>query len=55
MSRATRSTSFDRRTTETQIAGRLVIDGHGKYDVRTGIRTRGRSTSQSITMTVGTV
>ena len=38
MSRATRSTSFDRRTTETQIAGRLVIDGHGKYDVRTGIR-----------------
>jgi imidazoleglycerol-phosphate dehydratase len=38
MSRATRSASFDRRTTETQIAGRLVIDGHGKYDVRTGIR-----------------
>lgn len=38
MSRATRSTSFDRRTTETQIAGRLVIDGHGKYDVHTGIR-----------------
>ena len=38
MSRATRSTSFDRRTTETQIAGRFVIDGHGKYDVRTGIR-----------------
>ena len=38
MSRATRSTSFDRRTTETQIAGRLVLDGHGKYDVRTGIR-----------------
>jgi imidazoleglycerol-phosphate dehydratase len=29
---------FDRRTTETQITGRLVIDGQGRYDIRTGIR-----------------
>jgi len=35
--RARRAT-FDRRTTETQIRGRLVIDGQGRYDVRTGIR-----------------
>ena len=33
-----RSAAFDRRTTETQIAGSLAIDGQGKYDVRTGIR-----------------
>ena len=33
-----RAASFDRRTTETQIRGRLVIDGRGQYDVRTGIR-----------------
>jgi imidazoleglycerol-phosphate dehydratase len=33
-----RAESFDRRTTETQIRGRLVIDGEGRYDVRTGIR-----------------
>jgi len=33
-----RSAAFDRRTTETQIAGRLRIDGTGTYDVRTGIR-----------------
>jgi imidazoleglycerol-phosphate dehydratase len=29
---------IDRRTTETQIALRLGLDGHGSYDVRTGIR-----------------
>ncbi|HEY3160019.1 MAG TPA: imidazoleglycerol-phosphate dehydratase HisB [Vicinamibacterales bacterium] len=34
----TRAAAFDRRTTETQIKGRLTIDGHGRYDVRTGIR-----------------
>jgi imidazoleglycerol-phosphate dehydratase len=34
----TRSTTFDRRTTETQISGRLALDGRGRYDVRTGIR-----------------
>ena len=34
----TRAAKFDRRTTETQIIGRLAIDGHGRYDVRTGIR-----------------
>jgi hypothetical protein len=33
-----RSTTFDRRTTETQISGTLAIDGRGRYDVRTGIR-----------------
>jgi len=34
----TRAAAFDRRTTETQIRGRLVIDGQGTYDVSTGIR-----------------
>jgi imidazoleglycerol-phosphate dehydratase len=33
-----RASAFDRRTTETQIRGRLVIDGRGSYDIRTGIR-----------------
>jgi imidazoleglycerol-phosphate dehydratase len=33
-----RTASFDRRTTETRIHGRLAIDGQGRYDVRTGIR-----------------
>jgi imidazoleglycerol-phosphate dehydratase len=33
-----RAASFDRRTTETQIRGRLVIDGQGRYDISTGIR-----------------
>jgi imidazoleglycerol-phosphate dehydratase len=33
-----RAAAFDRRTTETQIKGRLTIDGAGKYAVRTGIR-----------------
>jgi len=33
-----RSTAFERVTTETQIRGRLVIDGQGRYNVRTGIR-----------------
>jgi imidazoleglycerol-phosphate dehydratase len=33
-----RKATFDRRTTETQIAGALTIDGSGRYDVRTGIR-----------------
>jgi imidazoleglycerol-phosphate dehydratase len=27
-----------RRTTETQIAIRIVLDGRGRYDIRTGIR-----------------
>jgi imidazoleglycerol-phosphate dehydratase len=34
----TRAATFDRRTTETQIKGRLTIDGQGRYDVSTGIR-----------------
>jgi len=34
----TRATTFDRRTTETQINGRIAIDGRGRYDIRTGIR-----------------
>ncbi len=33
-----RAASFQRHTTETEIRGRLVIDGKGRYDVRTGIR-----------------
>ena len=31
-----RAAAFDRRTTETQIKGRLTIDGQGRYDVSTG-------------------
>ena len=34
----TRRAAFDRRTTETQIRGRLTLDGQGRYDVSTGIR-----------------
>jgi imidazoleglycerol-phosphate dehydratase len=37
MSKARRAT-FDRQTTETQIAGALTIHGSGRYDIRTGIR-----------------
>jgi len=33
-----RAAAFDRRTTETQIKGRLTIDGAGNYAIRTGIR-----------------
>jgi imidazoleglycerol-phosphate dehydratase len=33
-----RGAAFDRRTKETDIRGRLTIDGHGRYDVSTGIR-----------------
>ena len=33
-----RGATFDRRTTETQIKGRLTIDGAGRYKVSTGIR-----------------
>jgi imidazoleglycerol-phosphate dehydratase len=33
-----RAAAFDRRTTVTQIKGRLVIDGQGRYDITTGIR-----------------
>jgi imidazoleglycerol-phosphate dehydratase len=33
-----RTASFNRETTETQIKGALTIDGRGRYDVRTGIR-----------------
>ena len=33
-----RQAAFDRKTTETQIKGKLVIDGRGTYDVSTGIR-----------------
>ena len=34
----TRTSSFDRNTTETQIAIRLTIEGNGQYKVSTGIR-----------------
>jgi imidazoleglycerol-phosphate dehydratase len=37
MSKA-RVARFDRQTTETQITGALIVDGRGRYDVRTGIR-----------------
>ena len=37
MSKA-RVAKFDRQTTETQITGAFVVDGRGRYDVRTGIR-----------------
>jgi imidazoleglycerol-phosphate dehydratase len=33
-----RAAAFNRQTTETQIRGKLVVDGTGRYDVRTGIR-----------------
>jgi imidazoleglycerol-phosphate dehydratase len=33
-----RTAPFDRRTAETDIRGRLVIDGQGRYDIGTGIR-----------------
>jgi imidazoleglycerol-phosphate dehydratase len=33
-----RQAAFDRQTTETQISGRLTLDGRGRYDVSTGIR-----------------
>ena len=33
-----RAAAFDRRTTETQIKGRITIDGRGRYNVNTGIR-----------------
>ncbi len=33
-----RESAFDRRTTETQIRGRVSLDGKGRYDVSTGIR-----------------
>jgi imidazoleglycerol-phosphate dehydratase len=38
MSVKARASAFDRRTTETMIRGRLVVDGQGRYEVRTGIR-----------------
>ena len=33
-----RAAAFNRQTTETQIRGKLVIDGTGRYKVSTGIR-----------------
>ena len=33
-----RSATFDRRTTETDIRGRLTVDGQGRYEIATGIR-----------------
>ena len=38
MSPRVRSASFERVTSETQIRGRLVVDGRGRYDIHTGIR-----------------
>jgi len=36
--RATRAAAFHRRSAETEIRGKLVLDGRGRYDVKTGIR-----------------
>ena len=33
-----RSASLQRNTKETQIRGALKLDGHGKYEIATGIR-----------------
>jgi imidazoleglycerol-phosphate dehydratase len=33
-----RTASIDRNTTETQIRGKLAIEGCGRYEIRTGIR-----------------
>jgi imidazoleglycerol-phosphate dehydratase len=33
-----RTAALDRNTTETQISGSLRIEGHGKYEISTGIR-----------------
>ncbi len=33
-----RRATIDRRTTETQILLKLTLEGHGRYEVRTGIR-----------------
>jgi imidazoleglycerol-phosphate dehydratase len=38
MSARVRSAAFERVTSETRIRGRLVVDGRGRYDIRTGIR-----------------
>jgi imidazoleglycerol-phosphate dehydratase len=38
MTARARASNFDRRTTETQIRGRLVVDGQGRYAIQTGIR-----------------
>jgi imidazoleglycerol-phosphate dehydratase len=38
MSKPSRSTAFERLTTETRIKGRIAVDGSGRYQVRTGIR-----------------
>ena len=38
MTRRARAAAFDRRTTETEIKGKLTIDGEGRYDIATGIR-----------------
>ena len=37
MAKKTRSAAIKRKTTETDITGKLVIDGTGKTDVNTGI------------------
>jgi imidazoleglycerol-phosphate dehydratase len=37
-SRKARAATFNRQTTETQIRGKLVIDGTGRYQISTGIR-----------------
>src|SRR6202167_2172363 len=36
--RRTRAASFERNTTETRIAIKLIIEGNGRYNIATGIR-----------------
>ncbi len=36
--RSARSAKIQRDTKETQIAGSLQVDGHGRYDISTGVR-----------------
>ena len=37
MKKKTRSANIKRKTTETDISGKLVLDGQGKADINTGI------------------
>ena len=38
MATTKRAAAFDRQTTETQIKGKLTLDGEGRYSIATGIR-----------------
>ena len=38
MTQKSRAATFNRKTTETHVRGRLALDGKGRYEVTTGIR-----------------